>query len=106
MRRLALTLIVFLTACGSVSLLDDNLPPLPTISSFTADPDSFDAGGGPSFLSWTVVNEDQLQLNPGHANVTGFTAAKVTPTVTTVYTLTASNSLGQAESSVTITVGP
>jgi hypothetical protein len=106
MFRMSLSVVVFLAACGSVSVLDGSLPPVPTITAFTADPDSFDAGGGQSLLSWTVVNEDLLELNPGGSNVTGFTSAKVTATATTTYTLTASNSLGQASSSVTLSVGP
>lgn len=106
MLRCTCSLLVFLCACGSVSLLDDNLPPLPTITSFTADPASFDAGGGTSLLSWTVVNEDNLELDPGRSNVTGFTSAKVTPATTTTYTLSASNSLGQVSSTVTVNVGP
>jgi hypothetical protein len=106
MLRRALPTLVFLCACGSVSFLDDNLPPVPTITSFTADPDSFDAGGGTSTLLWTVVNEDNLALDPGHHNVTGYTSAKVTSEATTTYTLSASNSLGQVSSTVTVTVGP
>jgi len=106
MLRIVFSLLVFLAACGNVSVLDGSLPPVPTISSFTADPDSFGAGGGQSLLSWTVVNQDFLKLDPGNANVTGFTAAKETPTATTTYTLTASNSLGQVSATVTITVGP
>jgi hypothetical protein len=106
MYRLTTGLLVFLCACGSVNFLDDNLPPVPSITSFTADPGSFAAGGGASLLSWTVVNEDNLELDPGHGNVTGFTSAKVTLLTTTTYTLWASNSLGQTKSTVTVTVGP
>jgi hypothetical protein len=105
MRR-ALPLVVLLAACGDVSLLDDNLPPVPSITAFTASPPSFAAGGGTSLLSWTVVNEDNLNLSPPNSDVTGFTSAKVTATATTTYTLSASNSLGQTKSTLTITVGP
>ena len=53
-----------------------------------------------------MVNQDFLKLEPGNANVTGFTAAKEVPTATTTYTLTASNSLGEATATVTVNVGP
>jgi hypothetical protein len=107
MLRLTASLLVFLSACGSsVMLLDNNLPPLPTITSFTADPAAFDAGGGTTRLTWTVVNEDSLELDPGHSNVTGFTSAKEAAVTTTTYTLYATNSLGNAYSTVTVTVGP
>jgi hypothetical protein len=106
MLRSSFSLLVFLSACGSVSLLDNNLPPLPTITSFQADPGSFDAGGGATLLSWTVVNEDNLELDPGHADVSSFTSARVTLTTTTTYTLWAGNSLGRVSSNLTVTVGP
>jgi hypothetical protein len=107
MLRRTLPFLVGLCACGSsITFLGNGLPPVPTISSFTADPSSLDAGGGTSLLSWTVVNEDNLELQPGAANVSGYTSAKVTVVTTTTYTLSASNSLGETSSTVTVTVGP
>jgi hypothetical protein len=103
--RRAVPLALVLAACGDVSVLDDNLAPVPTITAFTALPSALPDGGS-SLLSWTVVNQDLLILQPGKADVTGFTSANETPTVTTTYTLTASNSLGEVSSSVTVTVGP
>jgi hypothetical protein len=102
----ALPLLVLLCGCGTVDLLDNNLPPVPTITSFIASPAALPAGGGTSLLSWTVVNEDNLSLSPPTADVTGFTSAKLTLTTTTRYTLAASNSLGQTQSTLTVTVGP
>jgi hypothetical protein len=104
--RRAVPLVLLLAACGNVSLLDDNLPPPPTITAFTAVPAALGADGGTSVLSWTVVNEDVLVLQPGAADVSGFTSADEMPTATTTYTLTARNSLGEVSSSVTVTVGP
>jgi hypothetical protein len=107
MLRRTLPFLVALCACGSVTLLDDGSLQSgpPTITAFTAEPSSLDAGGGPTLLSWTVVGADSLFLDPGASDVTGFTSAKVTPTATTSYTLMAVNSLGEASSSVTVTVG-
>jgi hypothetical protein len=45
-------------------------------------------------------------LQPGSADVTGYTSANEMPTVTTTYTLWAYNSLGGVSSSVTVAVGP
>lgn len=105
LRAATLSLAALLCACG-VSVLDDNLPPVPTITSFTAAPAALGAGGGTSLLSWTVVNADNLNLTPPNTDVSSFTSAKVTATETTTYTLSASNSLGETKSSLTLTVGP
>jgi hypothetical protein len=102
----ALPLLVLLCGCGNVELLDNNLPPVPTITSFIADPTALPAGGGTTLLSWTVVNEDNLSLSPPPADVSAFTSAKLTLTATTTYTLAASNSLGETQSTLTVTVGP
>jgi hypothetical protein len=53
-----------------------------------------------------VVNEENLALQPGAENVTGFTSAQVTLVETTTYTLEASDSLGEVKATVTVTVGP
>jgi hypothetical protein len=106
LRRRLLFLLPVLAGCGQVSLLDDNLPPLPTITSFTANPAALGPSGGTSLLSWTVVNQDELLLQPGDADVTSYTSASETLAATTTYTLTATNSLGQVTGTVTVTVGP
>jgi hypothetical protein len=106
MSQRALPLVVLLSACGNVSVLDNNLAPLPTITSFAAAPAAFDADGGTSVLSWEVVNQDALSLQPGGHDVTGFTSAEVVLTATTLYTLSASNPLGVVTSTLTVTVGP
>jgi len=98
--------VVLLCACGNV-YVDGSLPTSPpTISSFTATPASFDAGGGTSQLAWAVVNETSLYLSPDAGDVTGLTGWVVSPTVTTTYTLTAENALGYTQGQVTITVAP
>jgi hypothetical protein len=103
---LTLALVLVVGACGDVTVLDNNLPPLPTITAFTATPAALDAGGGTTLLNWTTVNQDGLALQPGNHDVTGFTSAIETLSATTTYTLTAGNSLGAVSSSVTVTVGP
>src|SRR5262249_41088522 len=80
-------------------------PPLPVISSFTASPGVITSGQS-SVLSWVVTGATSLRLDPGNINVTGATSRQVTPTVTTPYTLTATNSAGSVAQSVTVTVVP
>ena len=69
-------------------------------------PAALGAGGGNTVLSWTVVNEDALSLEPGIGTITGYTSANLSLSVTTTYTLTASNSLGLVSSHLTVDVGP
>jgi hypothetical protein len=105
-RVLAFVLVLVLCGCGDVSVLGTLPTAPPTITAFTANPAAFDAAGGTTMLSWTVVNEDNLSLEPGAGDVTGFTAASLSLGVTTTYTLSAGNSLGQSASTLTVTVGP
>ena len=77
----------------------------PVIVSFTAVPTSI-SSGEKSTLSWQVTGEvTSLVISPVVGNVTGKTSQDVLPTATTVYTLTAQNSVGQqATKTVTVTV--
>src|SRR6266542_1706792 len=78
-------------------------PPHPTLSSFTASPGSITSGQS-SVLSWSVTGATSLRLDPGNITVTGLTSKPVTPTATTTYVLTATNSAGAVTRSVTVTV--
>jgi hypothetical protein len=102
----ALPLLILLTACGSVSFLDGNIPAVPAITAFTAAPATLPVDGGTTELSWTVQDATALFLDPGDANVTGFLRATIPVTATTTYALTARNALGQDTRTVTVTVGP
>jgi chitodextrinase len=79
-------------------------PPLamPVITSFTATPASI-AAGQSAALSWAASNTTSLTINNGVGTVTG-TSATVQPTVTTAYTLTATNSMGSTTSQASVTV--
>ena len=75
----------------------------PTITSFTANPTSI-ASGEPSSLIGVFAHGAGV-ITPGNIAVTSGTAIAVTPTATTVYTLTVTNSLGTAvTASTTVTV--
>src|SRR6185437_12449026 len=67
--------------------------PKPVITSFTASPLSITSGQS-STLSWTVTGSTSITISSGIGDVTGKTSIVVSPTVTTTYTLTASNSAG------------
>ncbi len=78
--------------------------PLPVIQSFTVDtpfvscnPNCFSA-----LLEWTVTGADSLSIDQSVGDVTGLLNKFVTPTETTTYILTATNSSGSVTQSVTL----
>ncbi|MBL8115198.1 MAG: PKD domain-containing protein, partial [Acidobacteria bacterium] len=77
-------------------------PPPPQIAFFRANPASITAGQDTE-LSWDTVNATSVTLSPGGSvALTGTT--RVSPTQTTVYTLTARGSGGSATSQLTVEV--
>ena len=76
----------------------------PVIGSFTATPASITSGQS-STLGWTLSGgaPTTLTISNGVGTVTG-TSRAVSPTATTTYALTASNSAGSVTRSVTVTV--
>lgn len=88
--------------CGSSDggAPDGGTPAAPSIDSFTATPATIQSGAS-STLAWTVRNATSIALNG--AAVTG-SSSVVSPTATTVYTLTASNSAGTTTATATVTV--
>lgn len=85
----------------TASTLSVEVTDQPLIYSFTAD-DSLIAPGETVTLSWAVGNADSLSLNG--ANVTGMTSLAVTPSVTTGYTLIASNANGSISREIRIRI--
>lgn len=75
---------------------------VPTINSFTANPTTINRGQS-STLSWSVNNATTLSIDNGVGAVSG-TSTTVSPQNTTSYTLTATNSSGNAISTATVTV--
>jgi K319L-like, PKD domain/OmpA family len=75
---------------------------LPVIASFTATPPSINAGQS-STLAWSVQNADSVSISSlGTVPASG--TRSVSPTATTVYTLTATNKSGSTTRTVTVTV--
>ena len=82
--------------------------PVPEITSFTATPSSI-LEGGSSTLAWSVVGATTIALSDGTDPVAfdpSGTSVVVSPTVTTTYTLTATNAFGDATLDATVTVVP
>jgi hypothetical protein len=76
---------------------------LPVIASFTANPASISAGQN-STLQWSVQNSTSVSIS-SIGSVTASGTRSVSPTVTTVYTLTATNAAGSTTLTATVTVG-
>jgi hypothetical protein len=73
----------------------------PTITSFLADPPQISSGQS-STLKWNVVGTTtSLAIDNGVGDVTGKTSVTVSPTATTTYTLTATDSQGSITASST-----
>jgi uncharacterized protein YkwD len=75
----------------------------PVINSFAADPTQINAGGS-STLSWNVTGATSVSIDHGVGTVPASGSAPVSPSVTTVYKLTATNSYGSTVASIMVTV--
>jgi len=76
----------------------------PTITGFTANPWQLPIRGGDATLLFSVNNATSLFIDNGVGLVTGKSQAKVHCTVTTTFTLTATNQLGTDVKTTTVTV--
>ncbi len=77
---------------------------MPEIISFAATPSTIVAGQSTT-LAWNVSGATSLSINQGVGTVTG-TSLVVSPTATTVYTLTATNDAGSSTTSTSVIVTP
>ena len=77
--------------------------PLPAITSFFATPSTITAGQ-PATLSWSVSGSNTVGIDNGVGNVSNVASTSVSPTQTTSYTLTATNSGGSVKAQTTVTV--
>jgi hypothetical protein len=76
---------------------------LPVINSFSADPSTISAGES-SKLNWTVTGATAVSIDQGIGNVALTGPRAVAPSVTTVYTLTASSSAGSITATTEVIV--
>jgi len=85
---------VFTVGClpgGPITVTTSGQPPV--INSFDASPPSISAGGS-STLTWKVSGATTVSIDQGIGNVALTGSRAVMPSVTTVYTLTATNAVG------------
>jgi hypothetical protein len=75
----------------------------PAIASFAAAPASVAAGKAVT-LNWSVTGATALTIDNGVGSVLNAASKQVSPTVTTTYKLTASNSAGSVSAQTTVTV--
>jgi hypothetical protein len=91
--------VLFLASCYPGGPITITAPgKLPVINSFSASPSNISAGES-STLNWTVTGATAVSIDQGIGNVALTGPRAVAPSVTTVYTLTASSSAG----SITVT---
>ena len=104
--------ILILFACAGLAGCNSaisSMPPsgngsAPTITSFSADPESINSGSS-SVLSWATSGATSIAITPGTFTSTLATGStSVSPTATTTYTLTATNAAGSVTSTQTVTV--
>jgi hypothetical protein len=96
--------VLFLASCYPGGPITISTPgQLPVINSFSAEPSSISAGQS-STLNWTVTGATTVSIDQGIGNVALTGPRAVAPSVTTVYTLTASSSAGSVTATTQIIV--
>ncbi len=78
---------------------------VPQVVTFVANPSTI-SPGQQTKLCWQVTNGQSISITPDvGSNLNANDCATVTPSVTTVYTLTATNGAGQIQANATVVVG-
>jgi peptidoglycan-associated lipoprotein len=78
-------------------------PAKPTISYFSAEPDTVNSGQ-PASLRWSVTDASNVEIDNGIGQISPNGRRAVYPTATITYTLTATNTGGTSTASATVTV--
>src|SRR6185295_6952130 len=78
--------------------------PVPPTATFSASPTSISSGQSAT-LTWNATNATTIAINQGIGTVAASGTRSVSPTATTTYTLTATNSAGSTTATATVTVG-
>lgn len=103
---LAVLTVVLVAACNSGGSSGTPMGPgqnPPVINSFTVDKSTINSGDYAT-LSWTTTNATSCAIDNGVGTVPASGSEMVDPTTTTTYTLTASNSTGNAVKTCQVTV--
>lgn len=77
---------------------------VPSVQSFTVSPVTISPGGSAQ-LCWNVQNATTVTISPGIGTVPATNCMTVSPMQSTTYVLTATNSVGPTQASVTLSVG-
>jgi uncharacterized cupredoxin-like copper-binding protein len=78
---------------------------VPQVVTFVANPSTINPGQQTK-LCWQVTNASNISISPGvGTNLNANDCATVSPSTTTVYTLSATNGAGQIQANATVTVG-
>jgi hypothetical protein len=99
-------LVLFCIILVSVLMTGCQFPP--NVLNFSASPSTINPGDS-STLTWSVSDAVHVYILPGVGGVESSGSTSVSPAITTVYTLTASNDMGvsvTAEVTVNVTVIP
>lgn len=91
-----------LVANGTITVTLAAASGAPVITSFTASPNTVNLGA-PTTLNWSVTGATSLSIDQGVGTVTG-TSQSITPSATTIYTLTATNAYGSTTATLLMTV--
>jgi hypothetical protein len=93
----AVIILIFIIGCSGPS------PTEPIINSFSADPSTITEGES-SILSWSTTGATSVSIDHaiGSVDLTGTTT--INPTITTTYTLTATNAEGSVTATTIVTV--
>jgi PKD repeat protein len=106
-KLLVLSLLFLITIIGCVNITQ---PPAtqpvtpPVVVTFSANPTEIKTGESATLL-WNVTGATAVAIDQGIGNVAVASSKTVSPTKTTTYTLTATNSAGTNSQSITLTVG-
>ncbi len=92
------------SAILTANKISDGTAP-PVISSFTATPNTI-SSGGTSTLTWNIHGATVITIDQGIGIPASPFSQTVSPAETTAYTLTAINSAGSENRTVTVTVNP
>ena len=102
---LASLLLITITGCVNITQPPAAQPATPpVVVTFSASPTEIKTGESATLL-WNVTGAASVTIDQGIGNVAVADTKTVSPTKTTVYTLTANNSAGTKTESVTLTVG-
>ena len=98
-------LLITITGCINITQPPAAQPATPpVVVTFSASPTEIKTGESATLL-WNVTGATSVTIDQGIGDVTVAGTQTVSPTRTTVYTLTATNSAGTKTESVTLTVG-